>query len=99
MFSVECGAINILPPQSTVFSRYASTYSTTDVWCTRLYDSSPNANMTFSEPLYLLFAIVRGNRYGYVTKYSLKYENSSGENVTYMNVDGNSVRCFIKCRS
>ena len=89
----------MLPPESTVFSYYSHTYSTADVWCTWLSDSSPNANMTFSEPLYLLFAVVRGNNNSYVTKFSLTYENSSGENVIYMNVDGNSVRCFIKCRS
>ena len=65
-----------------------------DVWCAyvRLRDSSPNANMTFAEPLYFLYAIVRGDDDHYVTEFSLTYRNSSGDSVTYMNVDGYSVR-------
>ena len=97
MFSVECRVINLLPPENTEFSSYASTYSTMDVWCAWLTAQSLNANMTFAEPLYFVYAAVSGNTYGYVTGFSLTYGNLSGESVTYMDVDGHSVRCFIKC--
>ena len=50
-----------------------------------------NARLTFTEPVYLLYAEVRGYSDQYVTKFLLTYENSSGERVTYMNVDGFSV--------
>ena len=69
-----------------------------DVWCAWLSDSSPNVNMTFAEPLYFLYAVISGNNDGYVTKFSLAYRNSSGDNVNYTNVNGNSVRYFIKYR-
>ena len=87
----------MLLPESTEFSTRHSILSTMDVWCTWLRDQSVNANMTFAEPLYLLYAVTRGNNNGYVTKFSLTYGNSSGESVTYMDVNGNSVRYFIKC--
>ena len=82
--------INLLPPQSTKLSTGWYT-STMDVWCAYTTDSSPNANMTFAEPLYFLYAVTRGNGDRYVTAFSLTYGNSSGESVTYMNVDGYSV--------
>ena len=66
-----------------------------DVWCAYSSDSTPNANVIFTEPLLLLYAVVRGNDIYYVTEFSLTYENSSGENVTYVDVDGDSVRYFI----
>ena len=88
----------MLLPENTEFSTYSSTYSTRDVWCAWLLDSSPNANMTFAEPLYFLYAVFRGNVSHYATEISLTYGNSSGNSVTYMNVDGYSVRYSIKCR-
>ena len=87
----------MLLPESTEFSTRSSTYSTMDVWCAWISDSSPNANMTFAEPLYFLYAVTRGSVSRYVTKFSLTY-NSSGESVTYTNVDGYSVRYVINCR-
>ena len=65
-----------------------------DVWCAWLFDSSPNVNMTFAEPLYLLYAVIRGNNNGYVTRFLLTYRNSFGDSVNYMNMiqNGNSVR-------
>ena len=95
MFSVECGQISLLPAQNVDHSTHSSS-STTDVWCAYTSDSLPNANMTFAEPLYLLYAITRGNGDRYVTAYSLTYGDSSGESVIYMNVDGYNVRNFIK---
>ena len=104
MFSVECRQINLLPAADNItysYSTYDSSYSTADVWCahTTTLDSSPNVNMTFTEPLYLLYFVARGrDTYEYyVTNFSLIYENPSGESVTYTNVDGYSVRQFIKC--
>ena len=67
-----------------------------DIWCARSSDPSPNVTLNFTEPLYLLYAVVRG--YGssyYVTNFSFVYENLSGERITYMNVNGTSVRHFI----
>ena len=87
----------MLTPENTEFSTYSST-STMDVWCAWLSDSSPNANMTFAEPLYLLYAVIRGNNNSYATRFSLTYKNSSGDSVNYTNVNGNSVRYFIKYR-
>ena len=66
-----------------------------DVWCASSSDSTPNTNVIFTEPFLLLYAVVRGNNIYYVTDFSLTYENSSGESVTYMDVDGDSVRYFI----
>ena len=44
----------------------------------------------FTQPVYLLYVIVRG--FGITFNFSLMYENLSGERVTYMTVDGASVR-------
>ena len=52
--------------------------------------------MTFAEPLYLLYAVTRGNGDRYVIAFSLTYGNSSGESVIYMDVDEYYVRNFIK---
>ena len=95
MFSVECRQISLLPAQNVDYST-SSASSTTDVWCAYTTDLLPNANMTFAEPLYLLFAVTRGNADRYVTAFSLTYGNSSGESVIYMNVDEYYVRNFIK---
>ena len=87
MFSVECNQINLIPVDfsSVSFS------SNMDVWCT---DSLPAqiAAVTFTEPVYLLYAIIRGNGVNDVTTFSLSYENSSNASVPYVNVDGINVR-------
>ena len=62
------------------------------VWCARSTDPSPNITLSFTEPLYLLYAVVRGDGSDYVSGFSFMYANSSGEHVTYMTVDGTSVR-------
>ena len=63
-------------------------------WCSSISDSSPNVTLTFTEPVYLLYAVVRGLEAYYVTNFSLIYESPSSESVTYMSVDGISVRQF-----
>ena len=95
IFTVECRQISLLPTEDIEFSTIYSGLSTMDVWCAVSSDSSPNADITFTESVYLLYAVVRGTGIYYVTEFSLTYENSSGESVTYMNVDGDSVRYFI----
>ena len=95
IFTIECRQISLLPTEDVEVSTIYSGLSTTDVWCASLSDSSQNADITFTEPLYLLYAVVRGTGIYYVTQFSLTYENSFGESVTYMNVDGDSVRYFI----
>ena len=66
------------------------------VWCAESSDSAPNVKLNFTEPVYLIYAVFRGeNSFNYyVTNFSLIYQNSSNdhENVTYTDVDGNSVR-------
>ena len=64
-----------------------------NAWCSNYSDTSPNANLTFTTPLHLLYAVVRGiNDEFFVSNFSLTYENPSGESVVYKNVDGISVR-------
>ena len=63
------------------------------MWCSNISDSSPNINFTFTEPVYLPYAVVRGlTEDFFVSNFSLTYENPSGESMIYMNVDGISVR-------
>ena len=87
MFSVECNQINLIPVDfsSVSFS------SNMDVWC---IDSLPTQIVTgtFPEPVYLLYAVIRGNGVNDVTRFSLSYEDSSGARVRYVNVDGTNVR-------
>ena len=56
-------------------------------WCAGTQDLSPNVNLTFTEPVYLLYAIVRGHGFDYITGFSFMYRNSSGEIITYMTID------------
>ena len=101
MFSVECSQIRavsnnntLLPVENIIFSSYLSP-SYMDIssgWCALGRDLSPNANLTFTEPLYLLYAVVRGDVPDYVSGFSFIYANSSGERVTYMTVDRTLVR-------
>ena len=102
MFSVECRQIteitanaSLLPTQNIEYSTY-STLSNMAVWCTEFEssDPSPYVKLNFTEPVYLIYAEFRGNGIHnyYVTNFSLIYQNSSNESVTYTDVDGNSVR-------
>jgi len=65
-----------------------------DVWCAYQSDSLPLVNLNFTESVYLLFAVFRGGNSNYVTSFSMTYKNPSGENVTYMTINGGSVRHF-----
>ena len=101
MFSVECSQIRavsnnntLLPVGNIIFSSYLSS-SYMDIssgWCASSTDPSPNATLSFTEPLYLLYAVVRGDGWDYVSGFSFMYANSSGERETYVTVDGTSVR-------
>ena len=102
MFSAECGQIRELSSNTTLLpernidlsSSYSSSYEDiSSVWCSSNSDSSPNAHLTFTEPLYLLYFVARGDHTynNYVTNFSLNYRMPSGESETYTNVDGNSV--------
>ena len=99
LFSVECSQItavsnngSLLPTENIVFSSILVTMDISGGWCVGSSDLSPNVNLTFTMPLYLLHAIVRGYGSNYVSDFSLIYENASSERVTYTNVDGDSVR-------
>ena len=87
MFSVECNQTNLIPVN---FSS-VSTLSNMDVWCTNSL-SLQTVTVTFIEPIYLLYVVIRGNGDNDVTRFSLSYENSSGAIVSYVNVDGINVR-------
>ena len=76
-----------------MFSSYLSSYmDISNGWCAPSSDPSPTVTLSFTEPLYLLYAIVRGDGSDYVSGFSVMYENSSGEHATYMTVDGMLVR-------
>ena len=87
MLSVECSQINLIPVNfSTV-----SFSSNMDVWCTE--SSLPqNVTVTFTEQVYLLYAVISRNGNFDVTRFSLSYENSSNASVPYVNVDEINVR-------
>ena len=100
--SVECGQIRELSSNTTILpesnidlsSSYSPSYEDiSSVWCSSDSDSSPNAHLTFTEPLYLLYFVTRGDRTynNYVTNFLLNYRGPSGESETYTNVDGTSV--------
>ena len=73
MFSVECNQTNLIPVD---FSD-VSFSSNMDVWCTDSLSLQIVA-VTFLEPVYLLYAVIRGNGVNDLTRFSLSYENSSG---------------------
>lgn len=109
IFSVECSQIteissnpSLLPPGNIDYSSVfdLSYMNVSDVWCAshEISDPSPYVTWNFTEQVYLIYAVVRGdsdsfNSY-YVTKFSFVYENQSDERVTYMNVGGVSVRYY-----
>ena len=75
-------------------SSYSASYEDiSNVWCSSDSDTSPNVHLTFTEPLYLLYFVARGDHTynNYVTNFSMIYGEPSGDSVTYTNVDGISV--------
>ena len=87
MFSVECNQINVMDID---FSS-VSPSSNMDVWCTDTL-LAQIVTVIFPEPVYLLYAVIRGNGLNDVTRFSLSYENLSGARDRYVNVDGINVR-------
>ena len=87
MFSVECNQINLIPVN---FSS-VSVLSNMNVWCTGSIPAQI-ATVNFTEPVYLLYAVISRNGNFDVTRFSLSYENSSNASVPYVNVDGINVR-------
>ena len=96
-FSVECSQIRavsknntLLPPEDIVFSSYLRSYmDISSGWCAATsIDSLRTVTLTFTEPLYLFYVIARGHGSDYVSEFSITYENSSGEHMTYVTVDG-----------
>ena len=70
---------------------YSEGMNTSTGWCPDMSDTSPSVHLTFVEQVYLLYAV--GSTYnGHYGSFSIIYKNSTGGNVTYMNVDGKSVR-------
>ena len=99
LYSVECSQvravsnnITLLPPDDIVFSSYLAFMDISLGWCASSSDSSRTVTLPFTEPLYLLYATVRGHGYDYVSEFSFMYENSSGDHVTYMTADRMMVR-------
>ena len=60
-------------------------------WCANETDRSSYVMMDFTQSLYLLYATVRRVEPG-ASNLSIMYSNLSHYRVTYMNVDGVSVR-------
>ena len=95
---------SLLPAENINFSSIfnSSTFNSSftnisDVWCTELKDKSPHVTLNFTEPLYLLYAVIRGDPpIYYVTNFSFVYENPSVEGITYVNVNGTSVSLVIQ---
>ena len=87
MFSVECNQTNMMD----IDSSSVSPSSNMDVWCTDAL-SLQFVTIPFPEPVYLLYAVIRGNGDNDVTRFSLSYENLSGARVIYVNVYGINVK-------
>ena len=87
MFSVECNQINVMDID---FSSVSAS-SNMDVWCTDTL-LAQIVTVTFPEPVYLLYAVIRRNGNFDVTRFFLTYENSSGASVLYVTVDEIYVR-------
>ena len=83
----------MLPVDNIIFSSSLSIrMDLSSGWCAYSTDPSPNATLSFTEPLYLVYAVVRGDGSDYVSGFSFIYANLSGERETYMTVDRTSVR-------
>ena len=61
-----------------------------EVWCASGTDSTPSVILTFTEPLYIVYATTRGTSIYWVRDYSYYFVNTVGRSL-YSNVDGQSV--------
>jgi len=79
--------------QYSSFATVVGEGTITGGWCGRSRDENPNFNITFSEPVHLLYAVASGveNLY-YPTEFSYHYENLSSNRIDYFNLDGENVR-------
>ena len=91
-----------MPPENIDYSSFypsASYMDISDVWCDdyRNSDPSPYVTWNFTEQVYLVYAVVRGDGVFsyYVTNFSFVYENQSDGRVTYTNVSRVSVRYYM----
>ena len=94
--SIECSQIraisnniSLLPTENIDYyppNMYYGDMNISTGWCPNI-DMLPSVLLTFVEPVYLLYIV--GSFY---TDFSITYENSFGENITYMNMDGIYVR-------
>jgi len=91
-----------LLPDANVYE--SSTYSLVvgtendvrEVWCAQGTDSTPSVALTFTQSLYITYAITRGVSIYWLKEYSYITVDSSGRSV-YSDVDGTSVQlnaCF-----
>ena len=106
-FCVECREIhavsndsNLLPAGNIMYSSSLPLDPSMDIlqrWCANEIDRSPYVIMDFTQSLYLLYATVTNRRVEPgASNFSIMYSNLSNYrvNMTYMNVDGVSVRCI-----
>ena len=93
IFSVECSQtraisnnISLLPTENINYSppnTHNRDRNISTLWCPET-DMLPSVLLTFVEPVYLLYVV--GSFYD--NDFSITYENSFGENVTYTKMDG-----------
>ena len=67
-----------------------------EVWCASGTDSTPTIILTFTEPLYIVYATTRGTSIYWIRDYSYYFVNSFGRRL-YSNVDGQSVCVSTVC--
>jgi len=104
-FTVECPVVNnlgdnraLLPDSnidvSTDYGPIAGNQrDVREVWCASGTDSTPHVILSFTEPLYIVYATTRGTSIYWVKNYSYYFVNTAGR-LLYSNVDGQSVCCF-----
>jgi len=80
-----------------VSSTYSAIVGTRDdvreAWCAQGTDSTPDVILTFTQSLYILYAITRGVSIYYLREYSYYTVGTSGRSL-YTDVDGRSV-CIV----
>ena len=101
-FGIECPEINnlsdnrtLLPDEnvyeSTTYSALAGTQDDVhEAWCAQGTDNTPNIILTFTQPLYITYAITRGVSIYWLREY-LYYYIASSVTLLYTDVDGKSV--------
>ena len=83
--------INLLPTGSIMYSSLLPPLVNASLGSgIREHNGSSYVILHFTQPVYLLYVTVIG--FGITFNFSFMYENLSGECVTYMTVDGASVR-------